>query len=731
MPRLCAVGSLVLLAGYASLVWLSSNADGTAFNALEPFPLGGSAGSGGLALRAVALVLGLLLGWGVPGLSLAFLTKASAQSSALLGRAFGLGIGYIFVTSLCYALALGHAPHRGAFLVLLALPAALLAFRPPPREPSARSGVAVGLAFLAMVAVVAVLWSKLRYEGMNGDGTEVYELSRSLEANRLPRWDLEGPPETRRFGIPIVVPLVTTGFPIFGEMMVLGRSELASRLLFVSSLVILALTATGLAARRTASAWMYALALSAVYALWNAYYVGYEPPYDLAHPAGTDTLTTALWLVGVRELVAGSTPLGVSFMLLASGTTYSGPILTVLALGFLWLVNRERGSVPVRWAAASAVLIGVTVGLVGWRSGYWPDWIRQFRREYWTDFVEPGRRVAAQPFVSRLALLSGGLPLLVPFAWKRLSTAGRVLILTGVAYLAIVMSGSYKNLHYFMPLPWIFLAPAIEASTPRLRSAAAALLAGVFMASWPNDRAIRMETIELGRASCIEGFDYESAALAADPIYEALLRPNRGDRFAVGKHTFVRYAMELGGHDCVLGLSRTVPPEAIPLVDGSASFAWTTNPDRFARWRLHTVPIPTSAIFPRPARPIFRVDANAWTERIHVAGDPARQLLITGFGADSGGEVPLEALARLLAPVPRSTNEVWLGLRAPQAVRVEVLVNGERASDLLLEPGRQDTEVRARWRHGWNIVELRGAEGVGLEWLEARPTRPREATSAR
>ena len=42
-----------------------------------------------------------------------------------------------------------------------------------------------------MVVLTFALWPKLAHEGLNGDGTEAYELARSLGQNRLPRWDLE------------------------------------------------------------------------------------------------------------------------------------------------------------------------------------------------------------------------------------------------------------------------------------------------------------------------------------------------------------------------------------------------------------------------------------------------------------------------------------------------------------------------------------------------------------
>ena len=115
-PRLYGGMSLGLLGAYA-----------IALGDLQPFPLGGGEGEGGLLLRALALLLGLVLGWGVPGISLALLTSRRLEGAALLTRALGLGIGYIGLTGVAYAALTGHAPHRDAFLALLSVPCALAA----------------------------------------------------------------------------------------------------------------------------------------------------------------------------------------------------------------------------------------------------------------------------------------------------------------------------------------------------------------------------------------------------------------------------------------------------------------------------------------------------------------------------------------------------------------------------------------------------------------------------
>ncbi|MGH9383210.1 MAG: hypothetical protein ACRD2N_02810 [Vicinamibacterales bacterium] len=719
-PRLYGLLSLALVAAYAVAVGLAAQAGGPGFDELAAFPLGGVAGDGGRVLRALALTLSLSLGWAVPGVSLALLTDQRLRGGALLARSLGLGIGYLFVAGLGYAMVAGHAPPRAAFLVELALPGVLLTMRPTSsRDERGQFHVPVVTAFVVMALLLATLWPKLRYEGMNGDGTEAYELSRSLESHPLPRWELEGAAPPGRFGTPITVPFFTGAYFVFGQMAILGKGELAIRIPFIISLTLLVGIAVNLSASRGRFAWLYACVVAAIYVLWNAYYVGYEAPLDLAEPAGTDTLTTALFLAGLAEVMAGSPAFGVGFMLIACGMTYSGPLLTVLALSFLWWIDRDRATRATPLAIAGGGIALAGIGLAGWQSGEWPEWVRAFTSEYWQDLVAPSRRMAATPLFARLLLMTCGLPLAIIVAWKILSRTGRLLTLTGAAYLVIVLAGSYKNLHYLMPLPWLFLGPALESTGVALRLVAIAMSVAVGVMSWPNDVTIRRETALLGAESCVQGLDYEAALLAAAPIYSAFDTPAWGERFGVSKHTFVRYGLELGGRDCVVGLSRTVPAGAVALVDGLAT-VWTIDPTRYARWRFAQVPLPSSTLFPRESRVSRSADAATWPDRLVLSEVPARWLLLDGFSRQSA-HTTFTSRARMLVPLTDvEPRRVRLFVVAPRPVRVRALINGRPASDLAVDAGAHDVVVEGPWQDGWNVLDVDGADGVTLERVETR-----------
>jgi hypothetical protein len=445
---------------------------------VEAFPLGAGTSQTGLFLAVTSLSLGLALGWGVPGLSLAYLTDRSLRGPSLLARSLGLGVGYILLTGLGYATVAGHAPGRGMLIGLLAVPPLVLlgkvlgpAMR--PANGSQRDPI-LAMSVLAMVALTGM--PKLAREGLNGDGTEAYEIARSLEAHPVPHWDLERWEGPGRFGTPAVNPFLTNAYLTWAEMAVMGRGELAARLPFVPALVIALVLAGGLASRPGRSGWAYLSAVGALYLLWNAYYVGYEPPFtDLAEPAATDTLMVALWLAGFTEVAAGAEWLGVSWLVLAAGVLYSAPVLTVPALAGLGAQSRRWRPLLI-WCAAAALATVVALAY-GAASGDLRDWVRQVRSEYWYDLVDQSRRSSTGRFAGQLLLLTGGLPLLAVFQWRRLSATSRALLCAAGLYLAIAFLSSYKNLHYLAPLPFLLVPSALEASSPRWRAAATAVVA--------------------------------------------------------------------------------------------------------------------------------------------------------------------------------------------------------------------------------------------------------------
>jgi hypothetical protein len=253
-------------------------------------------------------------------------------------------------------------------------------------------------------------------------------------------------------------------------------------------------------------------------------------------------------------------------------------------------------------------------------------------------------------------------------------------------------------------------------------AAAASVLTGVFALSWPSSSAVHRETIALGEVSCVDGLDYESAALAADTVYQAFDRPGRGVRFEVGKHTFVRYALDLGEMDrCLIRLSASPRPGWTMLVDRAGRIS-TRNVDAYARRRLARPPIPSSLLFPRHHPPPLAVDPANWSGRHALAAEPGRSLVVTSSEWPEGEGPPLGETVRLLVPVEDDGPlRVRIGVVAPEGAQVRWSIAGHPPTDVVLGPGPSILELAApQAQPGWSLVEVHETSGrpAALEWLE-------------
>jgi hypothetical protein len=691
--KLLGAGSLLLLGLYVVAVGVQ-----------EPWPLGGPATApSGLGARAAALALGLSLGWGVPGLCLAQLVDPRLGGARCLARAFALGVGYILATGLAYATVMGHAPGRWALLALLSAPAWACLFRRAPPLDDAGPRWILG-AVLAMAALVSLLWGKLATESLNGDGTEAFELARSLREHPLPYWDLERSGGQGRFGTPLVNPFLTNSYFVSAEMALLGPGELAARLPIVPAAVLCAVAVAGLFPAAGRSGWTYLAAVTALWLLWNSYYVGYEPAFtDLAEPAASDMLMVALWLAGLLEIGRGSNALGVGFLLLASGILYSAPVLAAVLLFRLRGADLARGQrALVAWTlgllgiALAALAYGAASGLLG-------TWIERLREEYWYDLVDTRRRTSSWWMLALSLLMTGGLPLATVWRRRLLAPVSRAALETAGAYLAIVLLHSYKNLHYLAPLPHLLALPALEATGARARALACAVLAVAFTASWPDQRQMHRENAELGAVSCVDGLDYEGASLAGGVVYDAFSRPGEDAwRFAVGKHTFVRYALELGRPDaCRFRLSSTPQEGWILVARGQASFS-VRDLDEYVSWRFRQPPIPESWLFRRSPQPALKPEARSWQGSYALNAAPGSALVVGG--SPQGLLVPG-------GPGCRAR------LRVTGGATLRARVNGQLASELHAGEGSDfGLETSGSpWRAGWNLLQVAAPSNDPLE----------------
>lgn len=726
--RTASLGLLLLLGLYVLAVAEASRRLGVGFDALQPWPLGGPETPGLAAARAVSLLLGLCLGWAVPGLPLALATRPRPRGLPLLARSLGLGVGFLLLVGLGHAAVVGHFPGRRGWVLLLALGSLAPWLRRPAGSGGRRSSILLAAIVACVALLTALLWPLLAWQSQNGDGTEAYELARSLDAHPLPYWDLERPGGGGRFGDPAVNPVITYAAVSQATMSLLGPGELGARLPVVPALVLCGLLAAALAGKTGRSAWLYAALLVAVQTLWGAYYVGYEPAFsDLGAPLLPETFTTVLVLAGLTEAVSGSRLLAAGILILPCGVLYSAPILIAPALAVLaWPRDAPARRTLLVWLAGLTLALALAL-VLGARARELAEWARELRSEYWADFVDPLRARANGPFLLRLLLATGALPLVAALRPRRLTRSAIAPAAGAGVYLLLVLVGRYKNLHYLEPVPFLLAPAALAASGPRLRTLGILVLAAALLLSWPAPRPLHREPVDLGRITCVEGLGYEQAALAGDVVYHAFGRPGDASRFAIGKHTLLRYALDLSG-PCVFRVSPNPRAGWITVAGDRVRFS-VRDLDRYVAWRFRTAALPSSALFPRLEPPALPARARSWTGRIALGRPPGEALVLDGFGPDPGEQrVPGSAVVlgpgrgRLL--VPAGSASVTLRTWAPAGGRrLRISVNGERGPDLALAPGWSTTPLPtglAPWRRGWNLLEIApvAPPRPALQWLE-------------
>lgn len=520
---------------------------------------------------------------------------------------------------------------------------------------AAVSGWRWGVALVVVPLVLtAVLWPRITGDGLNGDGTEASELARSLREHPLPRWEIETPSGGAAFGTPLAVPYITGAALAQVPMALVGESAVAVRVLMPICLGLLLVLVRARTGPLSATGWTY-LALSATtYLVWATTWVSYDPPFDIAEPAGTNLLTTLLFVLGVLECVRGSVPLGAALWTAASLTTYGGPVLTLGALiAITWQVPERAKSVWWWTLLLSVVTLG---GLAVWGTvtGDLAGWLVQIRDEYWHDLVDPGRRVAGWPVLVRWSVLLGVLPLAMLRGWSRVPPLERVFAITAGVYCVVVFAGADKALHYLMPVPFLVWPAALAASRRGERVLASGIAAAALVAGWPATIGPNPTPRLLGADSCIVDLDFEGASLASVPVEDALAGPREPDRLGISRHAWVRHTLDEQRGRCVIGLSPTVPPDATLLVDGTRASVWTRDLDAFVGWRFHPAGWTHAPLFRRaePAPPPR--DPHQWPDDIDLLETPGEALVIVSSD---------EAERRLL--VPALTRSSWrIDLRA-------------------------------------------------------------------
>jgi hypothetical protein len=349
-------------------------------------------------------------------------------------------------------------------------------------ELGRRWGRSMTVGLGCILAAAVVLFPEQFLQCMTEDGTEAYELARSLRAHALPAWEME----TWELGLPskigtvVVNPSLINSYWSCGLQTLLGDGELAIRLpywvwwfaIFIvcCHMVRHEQTAGGHALTEgkgvvtvhasDAGFWLQSVPIGLLVLLVSVmftFYVGYNPYMaDLANPGVPDALFT-LAILAAFECLRHRDKFGFALsMVLASLVLHAGPVLLVLTLAAAWVFRPVPRSDVRNWSLLSFGLLGLVAAaylIAGASEGVLRTWVETFDVEYLSDYLAPVSRARSGAlFAGYFVLGAGGIGVLGLISALRGDAWQRTVASVTLGYLCIVLLSGFKNLHYLGPL---------------------------------------------------------------------------------------------------------------------------------------------------------------------------------------------------------------------------------------------------------------------------------------
>ncbi len=451
--------------------------------------------------------------------------------------------------------------------------------------------ISIGLA--AAVAGIALFGREQFLQCFNGDGTEAYELARSLRYHLLPYWEIE---PVERFGTPIVYPALICSYWNFALQLLLAQSEVATRLsywVWWLGVFAVALHMTGDrdAPPDRSRNWRAALTLALaglLWCLWYTFYGGHYPYMaDLACPGIPDALFTLLLLLALDCLRQEDLTGWAVMMTLASLVIYAGVVMLVLtAMAALLWRPVPRGRMLRAALGGMGLLSAVACFYLawGWREGSLAAWRATLQEEYFADFFAPAGPSGSRLWFACYFLLGCGVTaaigLVLPFLRRAQADPGnreiaweRTVATVTLLYLLIVLRSEARNLHYLgplLPIPVVLWLRSGQKATHRFQlsaawavpsSAAVGLLACIYLC-WPVSRPVFTLNRQLGALTTFQTDSYPQAcrwSKLIHPLYQRGLIS-----WMVGPQTWLGYS-ELAARPASrrpLLVTRGPPPSA-------------------------------------------------------------------------------------------------------------------------------------------------------------------------
>lgn len=417
----------------------------------------------------------------------------------------------------------------------------------------------VGLLFAAFsVFLFAVVCAQeVLFQCFNGDGAEIFAITRSLQDHFLPTWEIE---TTRTWGAVVVNPTLFNAYWTFALQRLLGENELATRLpyfIYLLGGLLVCFRLQQQSGQRSIVALVCVAISFWIVATWYTFLTGYYSYMaDLAQPGVPDILFTLFLLLGFDCLYQKDAAGWIAATLLGSLILYAGPVLFALTLLAAWIFQPIERSKLLRWGTAGIVSLTVITGLYvawGWREGLLAGWWSTLTNEYVTEYFSQHYRVHSGLLYFVYFLIGvGGLPAICLLRAFRRSAWEKTVAAVTLAYLAIILVSAGKSLHYFgplLPLPALLLGmyPAGNAGKPPQRLMRLSIVSlGICLAlCWPRARPVFTLNRELGSYTTFQTDSYETACRWArmfDRLDYAVLYEIGAVSWTIGPHNWVDYS---------------------------------------------------------------------------------------------------------------------------------------------------------------------------------------------
>ena len=421
-----------------------------------------------------------------------------------------------------------------------------------------RHGGALLIGLAMIIAAITVLFPEQFVQCFAEDGTEAYELARSLRHHFLPQWELETwePIPGGRMGTVVVNPSLINSYWTCGVQCLLGENEPATRLsywVWWMAVFAVAYRLVGPSPKIRSSLAAVPLGLlMLLVGLLFTFYVGYNPYMaDLANPGVPNALFTLLLLLSFDCLRHKDRAGWVAATVLASLVLHSGIVVLIGTLAAAWLWQPIERRETFRWGlwglgAVSASAIFYVA--YGWADGSLPYWVDTFDIEYLNDYLAEAPRWKSGPlFLGYFILASGGIAALGLVLAFRRSAWDRTVASVCLLYLLVVLGSGFKNLHYLgplLPIPIVLFLrnPNDHPTKPLWRRSLAATVSVLLCIAvcWPNARATFTLNRALGQNTTMATDSYLTAVRWAG-IRHALRRQGVMS-WDCDRHTWAAYA---------------------------------------------------------------------------------------------------------------------------------------------------------------------------------------------